>query len=169
MARKRPSGGKTRTRWRGPEGEYLANLVDGIRYSDVLTARRKSKGTWEEVWREIRRMGYAVHKDPNKLKADYHTGSAYREKRAWGEALCGSEGLALIDLVFDLVDGTSWDDGSGEFDWRFIRNRLHRNDHRITPGILRARYESAVRHWQGEYQNDAMCIGKDFLSRKRLG
>jgi hypothetical protein len=165
MARRRPSKGKTAARWRGPEGEALAHIVDDIRYSALHTARRKHKGTWEEVWRELKKRGYAIHADPNKLKADYHTGSAYREKRRWAQALCGSEGRALIDLVFDLVDGTPADNGSGELDWRFIKNNLHPGDPRMTPGKLKERYESAAKFWLGRYRNDAMCIAEDFLRR----
>jgi len=168
MALKRkPHKGKTAARWRGPEGEYLADLCDSIRYSDILTTRRKRKATWEEVWRELRKMGYGVHTEPNKLKADYHTGSMYREKRRWDEAACGSEGLALIDLVYDIVDGTSCDDGNGILDWDLIKRRLHPDDPRITAKILEARYERAAAYWTGRYSNDAMCIARDFLNRRR--
>lgn len=142
---RRPRKGPTATRWRGPEGEALADIVDGIRYADHLTTRRKKKATWEEVLREIQKLGYGVHKDPNKLKADYHTAFNYRENRSWREKLRGSDGLALVELVEDILCC------DGEIDWPQALKELHPDDPRMTVGKSKARYESAVKYWTELY------------------
>lgn len=91
MARRRPSKGKTATRWRGPEGLAFVELIDDIRYDGyVLYADQPIRGgkkqrkkhclPWKEVLRLLQQDGSNIHKDVAKLKADYKSAKDYWEE-----------------------------------------------------------------------------------------
>ena len=81
MKRKRPSKGKTATRWRDvAEAKAFVEVVEDIRYCEFGERGGKKKMlTWKEVLRELHRQGYDIHKDESKLKADYKVAKDYAE------------------------------------------------------------------------------------------
>jgi hypothetical protein len=88
LVRRRPSKGKTATRWRGPEGLALVELVDDIRYDGyILYGHLRGGGKngkkaylpWKEVLRLLRNDGWDLHNDHAKLKADYKIAMDYWE------------------------------------------------------------------------------------------
>lgn len=146
MAQKRkPSQGKTRTRWRGPEGKYFARLVEEIRYPISGKVLR-----WKAVCDELESRGYGIHKCPDKLKADYHNAVRYWDARSWHETLRGPDGWALIELIQDMPCS---DDG--EVDWAHALTELHSDDRRMTAKRLKARYTAALKYWRALYRDSA--------------
>jgi hypothetical protein len=136
--RRRPSKGKTATRWRTGEAMAFVVLVDAIRYANCYSRRPLA---WKYAWRHLQAMRYGVHNDEAKLKADYWSAVNHFLDQHEQRLPHMPDAYALIDMVEDhfKLSADGW-----EIDWSRALKEIHNHDHWITVRRLKARYESAL-------------------------
>ena len=146
--RRRPSKGKTATRWRTRQALAFVILVGSIRYASCYSRRPLA---WKYVWRHLQAMRYEVHNDEAKLKADYWSAVNHFVDRDEQRLPHMVNAYALVDLVEDhfKLGSNGW-----EIDWPRALKEIHPDDHWITALRLKARYRRALQRIEEAHAKD---------------